>query len=99
MHAVEDVIAQTVRTERAAVAHAVIENIPGVGQLAAVFPKNAEHLAIVLRLGLTDQTERHEARKQGIVGFNGHQSLGSGRKFSSLSQFVEHVCERFGLAF
>ena len=67
MDAVHHVVAQSIGTEGATVTDAMLENIPSVGKLGFVFPHDAEHLAIVTRLGLADQAERNEARKPAIV--------------------------------
>src|SRR5687767_1703235 len=74
MDPVEHVVAQTVRAKRATIADAVVENIPRVRDFFAVFPDDAEHLAIVLRFGLTDKAERHHTREPGIVGFRSRHS-------------------------
>src|SRR5919108_2814085 len=69
MHAIEHVISEAVRTEGTAIADAVVEDIPRVGKLRSVCPQDAEHLAIMMRPGLANQTERDESRKQTVVGF------------------------------
>ena len=68
MDAVHHVVAQAIGTEGATVTDAMLEDIPSVGKLCFVFPDDAEHLAIVMRLGLADQAERNQARKPAIVG-------------------------------
>ncbi len=62
MNAVDDVVAQAVGTKRAAVADAMIEDIPGVGEFVPVVPQHGKHFTEVPRFRLADQTERKHAR-------------------------------------
>ena len=69
MDAVDDVVAESARSERAAVADAVAEDPPGVRQLIAIPPDDPRHVAEVAGLGDV------EAEGQGHQG----SAAGSGR--------------------
>ena len=49
MNAPEHVVRQAVGAQRAPIADAMLQNVPGVGQLGFVFPEDAEHLAVMTR--------------------------------------------------
>ena len=77
MRSIEHVVAQAVRSEEAAVAHAVIQDIPGVGKVSLIFPEDAQHFAVVMRLGLADEAEGDQTGKPSIVGFRTIHALDS----------------------
>jgi hypothetical protein len=90
MNTVEHVVAQPVGTQRAAVAHSVLENLPRVGEVVLVLPKDAEHLAVVARLGLAHQAERNRRESRVSLEFNlaiGRQRL----RRATLEQVIESL--------
>ncbi len=56
--------------EGAAVAHAAGDDFPSVGEVVAVFPDDSEHVAEVLRFGVTEAEggEAGEALAEGRAG-------------------------------
>jgi len=48
--AIESIVAQAARSERASVANAVVQDPPGVGKVIAVLAKHAQHFQIMMRL-------------------------------------------------